>query len=155
MKKISLVNIKKLREKTGAGVMEVKRALEASRGDEARAALLLRQSGFAKAEKRADRMAAEGRIASYVHQGGKIAALVEVGCETDFVARTPELARLASELAMQIASMEPADVKELLKQEYIREPGKTVADLIAELVGKTGEKIEVHRFVRFELGRST
>ena len=153
MKKISLETIKKLREKTGAGVMEVKRALEEANGEEKKAMEIIKKQGLVKAEKRADKNTSEGVVGSYVHQGGRIASLVEVNCETDFVARTPEFEKLVRELAMQVVSMDPRDVKTLLAQGYIRDPKKTVKELVLEVVGKTGEKIEVKRFVRFELGQ--
>ena len=152
MKKISIEDIKKLREKTGAGVMDAKKALEESGGDAKKAEALIKKRGLAKAKKRAGREALQGVIASYVHHGGKIAVLVEVACETDFVARTDEFVNLAEELAMQVASMKPKNVSELLKQDYIRDPKKKISDLISETVGKTGEKIEVKRLVRMELG---
>lgn len=152
MKKITIETIKKLREKTGAGVMEVKRALEESKGDEKKAIEVIRKQGLLKAEKRSEKEALQGMIASYIHQGGKIAVLLELACETDFVARTEEFQKLASELAMQVASMDPKDVKQLLKQEYIRDSSKSIKDLLAEVVAKTGEKVEVRRFVRWELG---
>ncbi|OGY18241.1 MAG: translation elongation factor Ts [Candidatus Chisholmbacteria bacterium RIFCSPHIGHO2_12_FULL_49_9] len=151
MTKITIEQIKKLREKTGVGVMEAKKALEEGGGDEKKAIAWIQKHGLMKAAAKAKRKAGEGLIASYIHHGGKVAALVEFACETDFVARTEEFGRLARELAMQVASMDPKDVAELLKQEYIREVGKTVEQLIAEVVGKTGEKIEVKRFVRWEL----
>lgn len=155
MTKITLEIIRKLREKSGAGVMDVKKALEESGGDERKASKLIGQRGLIKAAKRAKREAAEGIISSYVHQGGKIASMVELACETDFVARTTEFQELGQELAMQVASMEPKDVTQLLKQEYIRDPAKTVEQMIGEVVGKTGEKIEVRRFVRYELGEKS
>ncbi|MCH7951196.1 translation elongation factor Ts [Patescibacteria group bacterium] len=152
MAKVTIETIKKLREHTGAGVMEAKKALEESGGDEKKAVKLINKHGLVKAEKRAEREVPEGVIASYVHHGGKIATLLELKCETDFVARTEEFEHLSRELAMQVASMDPKNVDALLSQEYIRDPSKTIKELIAETVGKTGEKIEVKRFVRFELG---
>lgn len=152
MAKVNINSIKKLRDKTGAGVMEVKRALEEGKGDEKKALEWIRKYGLMKASKRADRGTGEGAIASYVHQGAKIAVLLELACETDFVARTEEFKKLASELAMQVASEAAKDVNAFLKQEYIRDSSKTIKDLVAEVVAKTGEKIEVRRFVRYELG---
>jgi len=153
MAKITIETIKTLREKTGAGVMEAKKALEESAGDEKKAVAWIQKHGLMRLKSKKDRKAQEGMISSYVHQGGKVAALVELACETDFVARTEEFSNLARELAMQVASMEPKDVKELLAQEYIRDPLKTIEQLIAEVVSKTGEKIEVRRFVRWEMGK--
>lgn len=154
MTDITTEDIKKLRERTGAGVMDVKKALEESGGDSEKAVKLIHKRGLAKAQKRADRAAPDGMIASYIHHGGKVASLVELACETDFVARTQEFQTLATEIAMQVASMEPKDVEDLLKQEYIRDPSKTIEQLIGEAVGKTGEKIVVNRFIRYQLGGS-
>lgn len=153
MKKISIGIIKKLRDETGAGVMDVKRALEDSKGNEKKAVEWIKKKGLAKAEKRAKKDALEGKIAAYVHHSGKVAALVEMACETDFVAETPEFSKLGQEISMQVVSMNPKDVKDLLKQDYIRDPKKKISDLVAEVTGKTGEKIELKRFVRYELGK--
>lgn len=145
--------IKQLREETGAGVMEAKKALEECNGDMTKAMEWVRQKGLARAEKKAlEREAKEGMIASYVHQNNRIGVLVELSCETDFVARNEEFQKLGREVAMQIASMAPENVEELLEQAYIREPSKTIGILVKELSGKTGEKMEVKRFVRFQLG---
>lgn len=152
MAKVSINTIKKLRDKTGVGVMEVKKALGESKGDENKALEWIQKYGLMKAAKKAGREAEEGTIASYIHHGGRIASLVELACETDFVAETWDFQNLASELAMQVASEEPKDIDELLKQDYIRDPAKTVEQLIGEAVGKIGEKIEVRRFIRWELG---
>jgi elongation factor Ts len=152
MGKILIDDIKKLRQQTGTGVMDAKKALEASKGNAKKAEEWIRKRGLAKAKKRAGKEASEGLIGSYVHHSGKVAALVELVCETDFVARTDEFKSLAQEIAMQVASMKPKDIKELMGQEYIRDPKKKVGDLVTEGVGKTGEKIEVRRFERMELG---
>lgn len=149
---ISLELIKQLRDKTSAGVADVREALEDSKGDLKAAEQLLRERGFEKAAKKGDRATNAGLIESYVHQG-RVGALVEVACETDFVARTDEFKTLAHEIAMQVASMNPKDNSALLKQEYIRDPSKTVQDLIKEGIAKLGENIIVARFVRFELGQ--
>lgn len=149
---ISMDLIKQLREQTGAGVMDAKKALEESNGDMAKAAEWVRQRGLAKAEKKADREAKEGVVVTYVHQTGKLAAMVELNCETDFVARNDEFKKLGQEIAMQVASMAPEDVADLLQQDYIREPGRTIEELVKELSGKIGEKMEIKRFVRYSLG---
>lgn len=150
---VTMDMIKQLREETGAGVMEAKKALEESNGDMKKAMEWVRQKGLARAEKKAlEREAKEGMIASYVHQNNRIGVLVELSCETDFVARNDEFQKLGREVAMQIASMAPENVEELLEQQYIREPSKTIGILVKELSGKTGEKMEVKRFVRFQLG---
>lgn len=149
---ISMDQIKQLRETTGAGVMDAKKALEESNGDMNKAIEWVRQRGLAKAAKKADRDAKEGVVASYVHQTNKIAVLVELNCETDFVARNEEFQKLGKEIALHIASMNPESVEELLKQEYVRDPSQTINDLVQQLSGKIGEKMEVKRFVRYQVG---
>lgn len=145
-------DIKKLRVKTGAGIMEAKKALEETKGDLKKAAEILKKQGLLKAEKKEGRKTGEGVIESYIHVTGKVGVLVEVQCETDFVARTPDFKNLCHELAMQIASMKPKNIDELLKQEYIRDSSSTIANLIKSLIGKVGENIVVKRFQRMELG---
>ncbi len=145
-------DIKKLREQTGAGVMDCKKALEEAKGDMKQAAKLVKQRGMARAEQKSDRETREGYIASYVHATGKVAAMVELLCETDFVARNDEFRVLAYDLAMQVASMNPKDVIELLQQEYIKDSGMTIEELVKQLSGKIGEKLAVNRIVRFEVG---
>ena len=163
---ITLDQIQELRERTGAGVMDCKRALESANGNLDQAEKKLAEEGIAKAAKKADRVTAQGLIDSYIH-AGRIGAIVEVNCETDFVARTPEFQSLVHEIAMQVCAAAPEVVSEeqlpagsegppeqlvLLNQPYIRDPGKTVRQLINETIGKTGENIQVKRFMRFELG---
>jgi elongation factor Ts len=163
---ISLDLIKELREKSGAGVMDCKRALEATGGDIDKAVQYLLDQGIALAEKKASRVTAQGLVESYIH-AGRIGALIEVNCETDFVARTEEFKTLAHELAMQVLASNPLVVSEdqlpdgaegdpeqlvLMLQPYIREPSKNIRTLINETIGKTGENIQVKRFSRFELG---
>lgn len=145
-------DIKALREETGAGMMDCKRALEESNGDMEKAREWVRQRGLAKAEKKADRETKEGYIASYVHNNGKVAAMVEILCETDFVARNQEFQEMARNVAMQVVSMNPASVEELLEQDYIRGEG-TIDELVKGLSGKIGEKFVVNRFVRYEVGQ--
>lgn len=147
--KISIEQIKKLREETSAPVHEIKKALDEAGGDEKKAKEILRKSGFERAAKKAEREIKSGWIFSYIHHSGQVGALVDLGCETDFVARTDEFQTLGKELAMQVASMNPQDVKDLLSQSYIRQPDKTVEDLIKETIAKTGENIEVENFERF------
>jgi elongation factor Ts len=148
---ISMDQIKQLREKTGAGVMDAKKALEESDGDMTKAVEWVRLRGLAKAAKKADRDAKEGIIASYVHMN-KVASMVELNCETDYVARNDEFQHLGKEIAMQVASMAPENVEELLKQQYNRDPKRTIEELVKELSGKIGEKMEVKRFVRYQVG---
>jgi len=189
--------VAELRARTGAGMMDCKKALEETGGDLDKAAEALRKSGAAKAEKRAGREATQGLIGSYVHHDGSIGALVELNCETDFVARTPEFRELAKEVAMHVASAKPlalriedlpADVVErerrvyteqvaqqkkpenirtkivdgmlkkfyeenvLLEQRYVRDDKRTIGELVKELSAKTGENVQLRRFVRFERG---
>lgn len=149
---ISASEIKKLREATGARVMDAKRALEEAKGDFAKAKQLVEKKGLARAEKTADRETKAGYVASYVHTNGQVASLVELVCETDFVANNEQFRTLGRDIAMQVASMNPANVKELLKQEYIRDDSQTIERLVKNLSGKIGEKIEVRRFIRFSIG---
>ena len=113
---------------------------------------IIAEKGLAKAAKKSDRSTAAGRVYSYIHTTGKVGAMVEVNCETDFVARTDEFKTLAHELAMQVAAMDPASVEKLLKQEYIRDSAKTIDQLVKETIAKVGENIVTRRFMRFELG---
>ena len=159
---ISANTVKELRAKTGAGIMDCKRALQDSNGNMDKATELLRQRGLASSSKVAGREAKQGLIESYIHTGGRIGALVEVNCETDFVARTDEFRTLAREIAMQVASMNPTTVgsmeeddgEGLLSQEYIRDSRKTIRDLIKETIAQVRENIQVSRFMRFEVGTS-
>ena len=189
---VSVEEVKRLRAETGAGVMDAKRALDEASGDFDQARVLLRERGMAVAAKRSDRSTGQGLVEAYVHGGGRIGALVELNCETDFVARTDEFRTLARDIAMQVAAMNPAGLtpedvgddvagakevaamnpqalspeefpddgegdpneQSLLTQSYIREPGRSIGDLIQEVIAKTGENIRVSRFERFELGDS-
>lgn len=193
--------IKALREKTGAGMMECKKALVESAGSEERAIEILRERGLASAKKKEGRVAAEGVVGSYIHMGGKVGVLVEVNCETDFVARGEEFQQLVKDIAMHVAAAEPRYVSReevntdtldkereiaraqaknepknankpdqvidkivdgrvnkfyeefvLLDQPFIKDPAKTVGELITEKVAKTGEKITVRRFARYKMG---
>ena len=166
---VSTTAIKDLREKTGAGVMDCKKALLEAKGDLEKAIEILNQHGIALARKKAERVADQGVIEAYVHPGGRIGVLVEVNCETDFVARTDEFKELAHNLALQIAAMChqficPEDMEQetetdvdaktacLLLQPYIKDPDKTVHDIVTETIAKVGENIKIRRFIRFELG---
>jgi len=195
--KISAKHVKQLRDRTGAGMMDCKKALQETAGDLEAAIDLLRTKGEAKAAKRAGRSANEGTIASYIHHGGRIGVLVELNCETDFVANTDDFRTLARDLAMHVAASDPlavatADVdaevverekaifaeqvaregkpehirdrivegklgkfyreRVLLEQAYIKDPDRSVGELITEISARTGEKIQVARFSRFQLG---
>ncbi|MAG59521.1 translation elongation factor Ts [Candidatus Woesebacteria bacterium] len=151
MSKVSIDQIKKLREATGAPIAEIKDALEKAGGDEKKAREALKKSGVARASKRAERETKSGRVVTYVHHSSTVGSIVSLLCETDFVARTDEFQELGREIAMQIASMSPKDVKVLLKQEYIRDPKKTINDLVKEVIAKTGENIQIKDFKRFEV----
>jgi elongation factor Ts len=165
---VSTESIKELRERSGAGIMDCKRALEEAQGVIEEAEKLLAAKGLAAATKKAERVAEQGLVETYIHAGGKLGAMVEVNCETDFVARTDEFKTLAHEIAMQVAAMDPqyvsqddmsedsTDVPEevcLLNQAFIREPEKTIQDLVTETIARTGENIKVRRYARFELGK--
>ena len=166
---ITAAQVMELRARTGAGVMDCRKALAEAGGDLERAAELLRATGLGMAEKKAGRATREGLVEAYIHGNGRLGALVEVNCETDFVARTEDFRQLARELAMQVAATAPRylsredvpaaerddpQVKELilLEQPYIRDAGRTVQDLITETVAKVGENIQVRRFARFRVG---
>ena len=150
--KIDVEGIKRLRDKTGASIADCKMAIQESKGDSKKALDWLRTRGFEKAAKKADRTTSQGLVESYIHQNGRVGALVEVMCETDFVARTDEFKNLVHEICMQVAAMNPKDVVSLLKQEYIRDSSKTVSDLIKEAIAKLGENIVVKKLQRFEIG---
>jgi elongation factor Ts len=192
-----LALVKELRERTGAGVVDCQKALTESGGDVEKAITFLREKGLAAAAKRAGRSAAQGVVGSYIHGGGKIGVLLEVNCETDFVARTEEFQKLVKEVAMQIAAANPRYVRRdevseaerarereiyrvqteqsgkpaavidrivdgkmekffsdicLMEQPFIREPGKTIEQLLKEVVARTGENVVIRRFVRFQIG---
>ncbi|MGH2614804.1 MAG: translation elongation factor Ts [Thermomicrobiales bacterium] len=175
---ITADQVKQLRAQSGAGIMECKRALEDVGGDLAKAADLLKQQGLAKADKKTGRVASQGLIEPYVHGGGRIGAIVEVNCETDFVARTPDFRELAHDLAMQVAATSPSYLSSddvpaeaweqlerehggrekataaviLLDQPFIRDPKLTIRDLVRDRIAKLGENIVVRRFARFEVG---
>jgi len=170
--------VKELREQTGAGIMECKRALVESNGDLKKASDFLKQQGLAKAEKKMGRAANQGLIEVYVHAGGRIAAMIELNCETDFVARTPDFKAVARDVAMQVAAMNPKYLSEdavpaeawaeldaeygdrkkaveavcLYSQAFIRDPKLSISELVRQGVAKLGENIQIQRFARFEVG---
>jgi len=164
---ITTDQIKALRDRTGAGIMDCKKALQDARGDTEAAAQALKEKGIAKAELKAGRETREGVIEAYIHSGGRIGALVELNCETDFVSRLPEFKELAHHLTMQVAAMTPeyvdkSDMPEhdernpeevcLLQQPFIRDDSKLIQDLITDLTARVGENIRVRRLARFALG---
>lgn len=143
-------SILKLRESTGAGLMECKRALTEAKGNFEKAQEILREKGLEVAKKKANRETQEGQVVSYVHAGGKIGVLVEVSCETDFVARNEFFQRFARDLAMQVAA-QPEEVP-LLDQRFIKDPSKTLRDYLTETIARLGENVLIQRWVRFEVG---
>lgn len=200
MSEVSAALVRDLREKTGAGFMDCKKALAESSGDVDKAVTYLREKGLAAAAKRASRTASEGQVASYIHANGKIGVLIEVNCETDFVARTPEFQGLVKDLAMQVAAASPRFLRReevpavvleaersifraqaegtgkpaaviekivdgkidkffadicLLEQPFIKEPQRSVGQLVTDAIAKIGENIVVRRFSRFQLGEAS
>ena len=179
--KISIETIKTLRDKTGAPLGDVRSALEEAGGDETKANAILKQKGLAAAKKREGRTTSNGRIESYVHHDGRVAALVEVDCETDFVARLPEFQQFCRDVAMQVASQNPVALKQsdlkpehlqlakemgksaeqyardfcLLEQPFIKDASQSIGSLLTTLVAKTGENIVVRRVVRYQLGEES
>ncbi len=154
MAKIDPKDVQRLRNESGAGVMDCKRALEETGGDYAKALALIKERGIQSVAKKSEREAKEGVIASYVHSNRRVGALVELASETDFVSRGEDFQRLAQEIAMQVAAMEPASVDELLEQPYIRDASKKIKDLVTDVAASTKENVHVRRIQRFELGGS-
>ena len=201
MAEITMSSIKSVREKTGAGMMECKSALTEANGNEDQAIEILRKRGLASARKKEGRIAAEGAVGSYIHMGGKVGVLVEINCETDFVARTEEFQQLVKDIAMHVAASEPRFVSReevgsdaldkereiagaqarndpknankpdqvidkivegrlnkfyeeavLLDQPFVKDPAKTISDLIQEKTAQTGERISIRRFTRYKMG---
>jgi len=148
---MSLDIIKELREETGFGVMDIKRALDEADGDVAKARELLKAKSAMVVAKKADRETKQGLIETYSHLG-RIGAMVEVNCETDFVARNPEFKTFVHDLTLHVASMNPADMDELMAQPMFNDDSVTVRQYVDQLVGKIGENIQIRRFARFALG---
>ncbi len=149
---VTAAQVKQLREETGAGMMDCKKALEEANGDYQKALKLVEERGLAKAEKKADRETKQGYLGCYVHSTGMIAGVAELLCETDFVAKNEEFRQLAKDIAMQIAAMNPENEAELLVQEMIKNPELTVENAIKLLSGKIGEKIALGRYQRMQIG---
>jgi elongation factor Ts len=146
---VSIEKIKELRDETEASIMECRKALESAGGDMDKARKILAEQGQKLAAKRADRETCEGIIDSYIHAGGKVGVLIELHCESDFVARSDDFRNLAHELCLQIAAM-PSEQK-VLEQPWIKDQSKTVKDLVAEYISKFGENITLEAFARYEL----
>ena len=161
--------VKQLRDLSGAGVMDCKKALDETGGDVEKAVKVLREKGIANAEKKSGRETSQGLVDSYIHAGGRIGVLVEVNCETDFVARTEEFKSLVHDIALQIAGIPttlvisedqlPPDAEGtpeetvLMKQTFLKDSSRTIEQLVKEAIGRTGENIRIRRFTRFELGQ--
>jgi len=167
-------DIKRLREETSCGVIDCKKALEEAKGDLNKAKELLRKRGLEMAAKKSDRLAKEGRVEAYIHNGNKMGVVVEVNCETDFVARSEDFCKFTRDLALHIAASNPKYIKKedvpadiiakeadkeayikancLLSQAYVKDPSKSIQDLLNELVAKIGENILVGRFIRYKVG---
>lgn len=143
--------VKKIRVETGLGIMEIKSALEEALGDETKAKQILKEKGFKKAESKAERETHQGRVATYTHATGKIGVMVELLCETDFVAKHEDFLALTKELCLQVAAMNPETVEELMKQEFIKDPSKTIEEMVKALISKFGENMKINRFERFEI----
>jgi len=150
---MDMEKVKALREKTGAGVMDVKKALDDANGDEKEAEKLLRERSVEIVAKKSERETSQGLIESYVHLG-KIGVLVEINCETDFVARNDEFKAFVHEIALQAATSEATEVSKLLEEEYFKQPDKKVKNLLEEAIAKTGENIRIKRFTRYVLGEN-
>jgi elongation factor Ts len=149
---ISIDQLKKLRIETMAGIADCRTALDDAGGDYEKAKKLLTERGLEKASKKSDRKTTEGYIESYTHSTGKVGVLVEIRCETDFVAENEEFRKLAHEIALQISAMEPENVKALLAMPYIRDASITMESLVKHTIAKIGENITIARFIRYKLG---
>lgn len=149
---VDVRKLKQLRKETGAGILEIKSILEETDGDFDKAKEELMKKVASKAAKKSDRVAKDGLVFSYIHNGGKVGSLVLIGCETDFVAKTDDFKKLCQEVSMQVCTEDLDSVEKLLKSEYIRDPSKRIQDLVNETSAKTGEKIEIVKFTKFSVG---
>ena len=147
---ITASQVKDLREKTGAGMMDCKKVLTETDGDMEKAIELLRERGIAKAAKKSDRVAAEGLVTAYVTEDGKVGAVAEINAETDFVAKNDEFRTFAADVAKQVALKNPKDVEELLSQKFIEDESKTVSEVLTNKISTIGENMSIRRFERFE-----
>lgn len=148
---MDLSSVKQLREETGASIMACQRALQKAKGDIAKAKEHLKEDAGAIIKKTADRTTSQGIVASYIHSTKRVASLVELHCETDFVANTKEFGQLASELALHIAGMNPTNIEELLAQPYVRDASRTIKAFIDSTIAGVGENITVARFIRYQV----
>ena len=147
---ITASQVKDLREKTGAGMMDCKKVLTETDGDMEKAIELLRERGIAKAAKKSDRVAAEGLVTAFVSEDGKVGAVAEINAETDFVAKNEEFRTFANDIAKQVAVKAPKDVEELLAQTFINDETKTVSEILTNKIATIGENMSIRRFERFE-----
>jgi len=147
---MSADDVKKLREMTGAGVMDAKRALEEAEGDFDKATQIIKEKGLLKAAKKAGRELGAGLVDSYVHND-RVGVLLNVSCETDFVARSEDFRNLVHDIAMQIAAMNPNDVDELMEQAYIKDEKTTIDELVKGAIARLGENIKIEEFTRYEI----
>jgi elongation factor Ts len=145
---VTAADVKKLREETGAGIMDAKKALVESNGDFAKAKEIITAKGMERADKKSDRETGVSRVFAYVHFNGKTGAMVKLACETDFVAKTEDFEHLGREIAMQVASMMPESVDDLMKQDYLRDPKQTIEQLAKAVSGKTGENVRILEIAR-------
>jgi len=152
MSEYSVADLTSIREATGAGVSEIRQALIDAGGDVKKAKEILKVKGISKADKKSDRSTKEGVVETYKHLDGKVSVIVEVLCETDFVARTEDFQELTKEIAMQVAAMNPKDKKELMSQVYIRDASMTIEQLVKGKIAKLGENIQIGKFARIALG---
>lgn len=152
---IKATDVQEIRNETGLGVMDIRKALEEAEGNKEKALEILKKAAGDKMEKRAGRATGQGKIGVYQHGDGKSAVMVEVNCETDFVAKNDDFNDFVKELTLQIISMKPSTVEELLDQDFVKDPQKKISDLLKEIVAKTGENIVIGRFVIYSIGEST
>jgi len=148
---ITVEEIKKLREETGLSIMQCKSALEEAGGDKEKALSLLKKKGVEIASKKGDRVLGAGVVVSYIHSGETVGVMLELLCETDFVAKNPDFKSVARNISMHIAAMNPSDTRELMEQPFIKNPEQKIRDLVSDTVQKFGERIEVGHFVRFSI----
>ncbi len=151
---VDLKKLKQLREETGVSYALCKKALEETNNNIEAAKKKLYELGAGKIEEKSERPTVQGGIFNYTHHNKQVASLVEILCETDFVSGNEEFTKFGNEIAMQVASLKPKNVEELLDQDYIREPGKKIKDLLKEVVLKFGENIKISRFLYWQLGKS-
>ena len=150
-KMITTQQIKELREETGLSIMQCQKALEEAGGDKVKALAILKEKGAAIAAKKAGRNLGAGVVSSYIHSGDSVGAMVELLCETDFVAKNPEFKQIARDIAMHIAAMNPVDIGELLEQPFIKDSSTTIGSMVNGTVQKFGERTEIGQFTRFSI----